>query len=172
MKQRILTTLLLLATLTLGAWAEDYGLYINGQQVTSTNCADPTGDGAFRYIPGTKTLMILGDATYTTGNQLINNTTVSSLTIQCDLDVTLHATSGVIQTSQDITVTGTGHLTLISDADCGIYLTSDAKATISITSLDVSGRWGIAGVPHGESLDISVERLYATGTEFAIGDLP
>ena len=147
---------------------ETYDLTVAGTKVTSANAADILGDGAFSYDLAENKLTVSGDCV-TSADRAIDNY-IPGLTIYVAKDSKLHPTSPAIMTSEDITITGPGKLTLESDDDCGIFAHHGATVTIEDASIDASGVWGIAGKPAGETLIIRNSSVHVAGSTDAICD--
>lgn len=144
----------------------EYDLTICGERVTNTNSNDVLGDGVFKYSETDNTLTINGDASYD-GIVIFND--IPDLTINVTGNSTLTGNLVAIMTQGDMTICGNGILTLISANDCGLFVV-DSKVTVMDMSLDVKGKWGIAGYPNNEHLVIYNSEVHAVGSDGAICD--
>ncbi len=130
-----------------------YGLKIAGNTVTEDNRKDILGNGAFSF-DGDKTLTV--KKSFTTGSgdyytNIIENDSVDGLIIRVATNVTLKIDPncwGVpILTKQETTITGPGHLTLISGASSfNPALSADKDLTLKELTLTAAGYgWAIQG---------------------------
>nr|MCR5305487.1 immunoglobulin domain-containing protein [Oscillospiraceae bacterium] len=151
-------------------------LALAGTDVFAGNMDDIFGDGNFRYIPASNTLLIAGDLT--TENAVLESD-VPGLTVVVEKDCELISTAdnGFVL-SGDTTITGQGQMHLISERKMGIWLRNSAKLTISeITANINSADFGITGdslqgVIDGESLLFShCQVTVSAGSHGAVTEL-
>ncbi|MBR6401314.1 MAG: hypothetical protein IKS17_08885, partial [Firmicutes bacterium] len=142
----------------------NYGLSIAGTSVNTLNAGDILGDGRFSFDAEAKTLYVNGDCT-SSGNIVIYNTGVSDLTVNVLKDSTLTSAYQTIYSSKDMTITGNGKLTLVSNGYHGILCTG--KLSFNNIDIDISGKWGIVS---SSSNGITFNNINASinGTEYAI----
>ena len=146
---------------------ESYDIWICGRQVTSANCKDVLGDGAFVFDPEYNELTIRGDCEYM-GNVLVCD--ISGLSITAENEPTLKAIDGnAIVLYQGATI-GNSKLTLRGLN--GIFL-EDCTLTIGDSDVDArstgsgSGIRGGSGAPALEVVDSHV--VASGGTEGIYG---
>ena len=145
--------------------AQKYGLSIAGMDVTPRNADDILGDGVFRYDDSIKTLYVKGDCT-ASGNIAIYNTGVSGLTVHVLKDSTLTSAYQTIYSSKDMTITGNGKLTLVSNGYHGILCTGELD--FYNIDIDISGKWGIVSSSSNEITFFDNINASINGTEYAI----
>ena len=106
------------------AWAEkEYGLTIAGTKVTDSNAADILGNGVFAYDAAAKKLTVRGSCACQ--YDPVINSEIPGLTVSAEQNVTLSSESDVIHTYKDMTITGSGVLTLKSTGNSCIYPRAD-----------------------------------------------
>ena len=144
-----------------------YPLWIAGVTVTEKNLTDVLGDHCFAYDPAANKLYVTGDRSYF-GNVIDSD--VDGLTVYVGNDATLESTDGnAIEFSADTTITGPGWLT-VKGSTCGILAVNGAALTLDGCWIDASGKYGICGMPNGETLSVIDSTVHATGTTGAICD--
>ena len=149
-----------------GEAIKTYDLTVLGERVTSLNADDILGDGSFSYDPENKVLTISGDGSYN-GTCVYSN--IEGITINVTQDVTLQASLTGLHIEEDATLTGAGKLTIKSESDCCIYAVG-ATITIDNMTIEVDGKWGIAGYPANEYLIVKGSNIHATSTDGAVCD--
>ena len=146
-----------------------YDLYIGGVQVTSENRTDVLANGVF-FFDGDHTLTIHGDYTASGSAQAIRSE-LSGLVIQVSADSALNAPgSTCLYLTTDTTITGSGTLTLSSSGYYGVIVKNGGTLTIRNATLNVTGKWGIAGNSGNEKLLVDASTVTAAGTSGAICD--
>ena len=149
----------------------EYGLEIAGVQVTSLNRRDVLRNGAFSF-DGDHTLTVKKD--YRTDKRLIYNRGIEGLVIKVNSFTILRSTGAeALVASKNTTVTGPGELSLRSSDDCGVYVPNYAATlTIADTTVDVSGKWGIAGPSNANSTKLVIDHASVTaeGSSGAVCD--
>lgn len=149
-----------------------YDLYVCNTQVTSKNAADILGTGKKEavYAPKTKTLTLSADITFDEGTTVFNN--IKGLTVKAAKNITVsNSTHSGFYTSQNMTVTGTGRLTVKCPGYACFYV-SNATLTVKDANITAqSGQWAFTGNPGTDKLIIDNSNITAAGGDFAIGDL-
>ena len=143
--------------------AVEYDLWVAGTQVTAANAADVLGDGAFAYDATAKKLTVRGSCACQ--YDPVINSEIPGLTVSAEQNVTLSSESDVINTYKDMTITGSGVLTLKSTGNSCIYARAGAMLTIVEAEIEAVGKWGIVGFPTGEKLAIRNSKVHAEGSE-------
>ncbi len=103
-----------------------YGLYVKGEQVTFYNCGDILGDGTMSYNDDTKTLT-LNNANITYEEEHILSPH-QDLVINCvgtNTFIATGANNGIEEFGGDVTITGSGSLSINSDDGAAIYTQND-----------------------------------------------
>lgn len=177
MKQRILTTLIALATMVMTTWAE--GVKIGSQALTPTSTTTYTSSsltaiqsGSVTYNPTNNTLT-LNNASIRVPSSTLEGAIVfsSSGTLSLTGTNTITATENGIQAGGDLTISGSGSLACTAGS-CGIYVTNNATLSISGCTVAADGMWGIAGNGDegNERLLIGNANVSATGSDGSICD--
>ena len=99
-----------------------YNLFVKGEQVTFDNCSDILGDGTMSYNDDTKTLT-LNNANITYEEEHILSPH-QDLVINCvgtNTFIATGANNGIEEFGGDVTITGSGSLSLSSNARPAIY---------------------------------------------------
>lgn len=148
---------------------KEYDLRIDGTAVTEANAEDVLNNGVFSYDAETNTLILSGNYTAASTWALIQNM-IPDLTIFVSEKTVLNARFAGILSTQSLTVTGPGKLTVKSESDCAIYATNGATLKLEAVNVNASGMWGIAGSNYGEKLEIEGSTVYANGSSGAICD--
>lgn len=148
---------------------KEYDLWIDGTAVTEANAEDVLNNGVFSYDAETNTLILSGNYTAASTWALIQNM-IPDLTISVSEKTVLNARFAGILSTQSLTVTGPGKLTVKSESDCAIYATNGATLKLEAVNVNASGMWGIAGSNYGEKLEIEGSTVYANGSSGAICD--
>ena len=160
-----------------------YDLYIAGTQVTKYNCNDlskipgVTVDkgSEFKYEPSTTTLTMKDIKVSTeSGINAIVNENIHGLKIEVEGTNSLKASynkTAALTCKVSTEIKGSGSLTTISSDNAAIFIHN--PLTISDITLEVSGKWGIAGLDgtSNEKLTLKNAKVTATGTEAGIADL-
>ena len=148
-----------------------YNLTIDGVQVKGSNCSNfrlpGLENGEIHYYPSYN-LLTLKDVVLKSDYGIKNG--IKDLTIQCLGDVYIETNSGIISTT-DFEIRGPGvnsaKLVMSTPGSCGIFM--HKNMSINDMTLEVSGRWGIAGVNgSSEELTISGCNIKASGTDGSI----
>ena len=171
--------LLLLVLMLVGATQAkaqaDYGLKINGVDVTSENCNDLSVidgvSGTVKYVPETKTLF-LENATIATKENFrsIINGTIEGLIINITGENRVTAENAAILLNYNSTIIKGGGILNIENNGAGIYFLN--SLVIDSCTVNVTGIWGIAGdVGERETLTIRNANVTATGTDGSICDI-
>ena len=103
-----------------------YGLYVKGEQVTLFNCDDILGDGTMSYNDDTKTLT-LNNANITYEEEHILSIH-QDLVINCvgtNTFIATGANNGIEEFGGDVTIAGSGSLSINSDDGAAIYTQND-----------------------------------------------
>lgn len=103
-----------------------YEVYINGTQVTRVNRHDVLGDGTVSYLPASGS-----DPAQLT----LNGASLTSVQLDGDAELSLAGTNtvGTITNAGEVTVSGSGGLTLTGSLDCGSEnLTVESGATLTL----------------------------------------
>lgn len=126
--------------------AENYGLCLDGVEVTSENASDPLGNGVFCYHPETKILDVNGIYHATTW-AAIENVGVDGLIINIANQSELSASKwAVIYIEQNTTITGTDTLKVVGEDCYGIWVAETSVLTVDKAQMKVSGVYqGITG---------------------------
>ena len=128
---------------------EDYGLEVCDVTVTEANCADPFGDGKFKYDPSTLTLTINGASIDNTDIQnVVWNKGVDGLKIDVQGTNTFRVYDNIFKLSKTTTITGSGSVKgeLSAEDGFGIYLNvSGTTCTIDGPTLDFKGQVAVGG---------------------------
>ena len=121
--------------------AIEYDLWIAGFRVNNGNAPDVTGDGVFEFDADTNVLTIRGNFDFTyadAGDKLIYSDIRDGLKINVTRDSKLTTDcSYAIKSDRDLTITGTGKLTVESTYDC-IYMPWGSTLTIDHANLDLT----------------------------------
>ena len=177
-----LTALFAVALLWISpAMAEDYGLHIGGTQVTDANCNDLKGlasvlpDGEFRYAPAEKTLFM--DAVTLSvdvdAKQGIWNENIDGLKIVVKRDCYIKTKDlPALQCDAPTEIMGSGVFTAECNGDNPGIFVNKTKLTVSYTTINSFGKWGIAGDDgeSGETLNVKEAKVFAQGQEGGIVD--
>lgn len=178
-----LTALFAVALLWISpAMAEDYGLHIGGTQVTDANCNDLSGlavsvasDGEFRYAPAEKTLFM--DAVTLSvdvdAKQGIWNENIDGLKIVVKRDCYIKTKDlPALQCDAPTEIMGSGVFTAECNGDNPGIFVNKTKLTVSYTTINSFGKWGIAGDDgeSGETLNVKEAKVFAQGQEGGIVD--
>ena len=151
---------------------ELFDLWIDGVQVSDTNCGDVLGNGVFEYNYSSKTLIIKGNYDFTKSIGIDNK--IDGLKIKVAANSKLTVSNGnPINSTKSLTITGPGKLTLGDSCHVGIYMQSDDPITLTLDTvqLDVtSAEWGIAGDSKQEQLIVKASTVTANAPKGAICD--
>ena len=107
-------------------YVKKYNLFVKGEQVTSDNCSDILGDGTMSYNDTTKTLT-LNNANITYEEEHILSIH-QDLVINCvgtNTFIATGANNGIEEFGGDVTITGSGSLSINSDEGAAIYTQND-----------------------------------------------
>ena len=144
MKKRLLTLLLGLIGLTATALAENYNLYICNVQVTSSNCnalqnaTSSITQGTMTYDPASSTLTLTDVVMAAGANTGINLTGIDNFTLKLVGENTITNTTtsrpGLeFGNSKNVTITGSGSLSVTSPCYDIMYLAPSSERTITLT---------------------------------------
>ena len=145
-----------------------YPLKIGTTEVTPDNRDDILGDGAFRYLPDSKTLIVAGDLE-TSAIGIFSSVNGLTIDVQSYAELRTNGNHG-IRLYGDTTITGSCSLGVVTD-DIGIYI-SNGK-TLRIADLDLyvdAGTYGICGDPNGEALIVRNSSIRVDSTSEAVSD--
>lgn len=160
--------------------ATNYALWIAGVQVTSSNCKDlsvidgvSTSRGNFQYDP-IENKLTMTDVKVDAGSNIAILNNITWLRIEVSGTNELKTNDEGLACAAPTQIVGNGSLTIVSKENIGVsLLNSDMRFSISDITLNVSGKWGIAGIDgkKGEILELDNAKVIATGTEGAIVNL-
>ncbi len=152
----------------------NYGIWINGVQVTSENCADLSVidgvSGTVRFAPETYTLY-LESATITAETGIYNYAS-SGLIINVTGENHITVTNGnaINFTDTPSTIKGYGTLNIESQSSCGIFF--EKSLEIDDCTVTAKGKWGIVGDDGAvETLTIHNATVMAKGSSGSICDI-
>ena len=177
-----LTALFAVALLWISpAMAEDYGLHIGGTQVTDANCNDLKGlasvlpDGEFRYAPAEKTLFMDAVTLSVDVDAKIGiwNENIDGLKIVVKRDCYIKTKDlPALQCDASTEIMGSGVFTAECNGDNPGIFVNKTKLTVSYTTINSFGKWGIAGDDgeSGETLNVKEAKVFAQGQEGGIVD--
>ena len=177
-----LTALFAVALLWISpAMAEDYGLHIGGTQVTDANCNDLKGlasvlpDGEFRYAPAEKTLFMDAVTLSVDVDAKIGiwNENIDGLKIVVKRDCYIKTKDhSALQCDASTEIMGSGVFTAECNGDNPGIFVNKTKLTVSYTTINSFGKWGIAGDDgeSGETLNVKEAKVFAQGQEGGIVD--
>lgn len=140
---------------------ESYNLWVDGIQVTNTNCHDFPVYGV-NFEPTTKTLTLNSVEVNTYGNCIIVSNFSGDLTIEVNGTCTLEASEAPLYIyNSDVTITGQGKFELISESNDGIGMYYNSTLTLDNADVTVCGYdcaiWGSSGsnrvIVNSSSLD-------------------
>lgn len=126
-----------------------YSIYIENVDVTSDNCDDPLGDGAFKFDPETATLTVMKSSDVYS----IHTYYEGDLTIYVAADVTLPGNGGIINYEDTkLTITGPGKLKLSNG-----YIS--CSGTLNLIDANVEVEKGIFGQDENPKLVVRHSRV-------------
>lgn len=126
-----------------------YSIYIENVDVTSDNCDDPLGDGAFKFDPETATLTVMKSSDVYS----IHTYYEGDLTIYVAADVTLPGNGGIINYEDtQLTITGPGKLKLSNG-----YIS--CSGTLNLIDANVEAERGIFGQDENPKLVVRHSRV-------------
>ncbi len=137
-----------------------YGIWINGNSVSSSNAWDVLGNGVFSYDVKTNTLHVKDDYAIDSNSTLIRSED-PGLTITADKDVTLTTKKwSVLEATEDLTITGTYKITMVNENEDFTTLSIENGATVTIdrANVEIRGSYGISGyAPSGKDEKVIVK---------------
>lgn len=135
---------------------ESYHVLIAGEWAASYNAWDVLGDGTFEYDRATNTLFVKKSYTHTGVSNLITNFN-PGLTICIENSLTLTCEQfAAVSAFADLTITGKGKLTLISEGieQAAIEVSEGRTVTLDGIHIETQGDFGFKGNASGEKLVI------------------
>lgn len=189
----LLATLLAIVGATTG-WAQTgYGITIGGVEITSANYTNIKASNGFTAVKGGKVTFDPEAYTLTLNGATIQSDQLyEAIGVEVtdpDKPVTIfligentvsapgtsdHPQAG-LTIKKNVTITGSGSMTLTSGYDCGIFIkassASPATLTIKDCTISAEGAWGISGNKAGCNLIVDGANVSAKGTSGSICDL-
>lgn len=146
-----------------------YDLWVGDTRVTGANRNDILGDGICSYDPEENELTLKG-GTLDGGGEPAISSNIPKLAICVAEDTTLNSKVDAIRSSEKLTITGSGKLTLRPGSSYdGIEMYGVSDLTLYAADVDIAGNYGIKGSGTGK-LKIQYSTVNVKSTNGAILD--
>ncbi|MBQ4248610.1 MAG: hypothetical protein II705_01080 [Clostridia bacterium] len=147
---------------------KSFDIYIKGTRINEKNMNDVLGDGVFSF-DGDCTLTVRGSC-FGKDGVIVNKH--PGLVIKAEKNSELKSGSGgdPIFTSESLTMTGPGRLTLVSGCSAAVNATGGAMITIRDAEVFAEGPCGFWGGGSGESLTVEDSSVTINATDASVRD--